>query len=287
MSTTATRVSLCSCSVLGEPALRFGNVRERPHDTVSAMDARHMVDLFVEIAQHVRSTIESVGDWTAAGHRPGQYAIDLDADAVVVERLRSKGLGVMSEESGVTDPDRDVVVVVDPIDGSTNAAAGLPWFATSLCAVDAQGPIAAVVVNQATGVQYNAIRGDGAYRNGVRIRPSTTADLDAALVAVSGLPSSHFGWSQFRCFGAAALDICAVADGTFDAFIDLSIDAHGSWDYLGASLVLAEAGGVIVDWHDRDLVTLDHQSRRTPIAAATPALLAALRKSAATQHDTH
>ena len=49
------------------------------------------------------------------------------------------GVGVLSEESGLHDADRDIVVVVDPLDGSTNAAHGIPWYAVSLCAVDAEG----------------------------------------------------------------------------------------------------------------------------------------------------
>ena len=259
-------------------------LQNSPHDTVSAVDALHMVELFIDIADGVRQAIHRQDDWGLSGQRPGQYTIDLDADAVVVARLRAEGLGVLSEESGVADDDRSIVVVVDPIDGSTNASAGLPWFGTSFCAVDADGPVASLVINQATGTRWHATRGGGAFRDDAAIQPAATAVLSDALVAVSGLPSSHFGWGQFRCYGAAALDICSVADGTFDAFIDLSVDAHGSWDYLGALLVLNEAGGAIVDLHDRDLVALQHEDRRTPIAAANANLLAELRTAAQEQH---
>lgn len=244
-----------------------------------------MVELFVDIAKGVRHAIQQQDDWGLSGLRPGQYTIDLDADAVVVDRLRAAGLGVLSEESGVADTDRPIVVVVDPIDGSTNASAGLPWFGTSFCAVDEIGPLAALVVNQATGTRWHATRGGGAFRDDAPIQPANTSRLADALVTVSGLPRAHFGWNQFRCYGAAALDICSVADGTFDAFIDLSVDAHGSWDYLGALLVLQEAGGSIVDWHDRNLVALGHDDRRTPIAAANATLLAELRAAAHAQHD--
>jgi len=211
-----------------------------------------------------------------SGEREGQYAFDLSADAVAVAMLEAAGLGVMSEESGVTAGTRDVLVVIDPIDGSTNASAGLPWYATSLCAVDAQGPVAALVVNQATGDEWSAIRGTGAFKNGAQISPSGVTAMGEAFITVSGLPSHNFGWRQFRCYGAAALDICAVADGTFDGFADLSVDAHGAWDYLGALLVCREAGGVVVDLHDRELIVRGHDDRRTPIAAATPELLDAL-----------
>ena len=106
--------------------------------------------------------------------------------------------------------------------------------------------------------------------------------LDESIIAVSGLPSHHFGWRQFRAMGASALDICAVARGAFDAFADMSPDAHGVWDYAGAMLVLMEAGGVIVDALGRDLIVLDHDARRTPVAASDPELLATLLRSVST-----
>jgi fructose-1,6-bisphosphatase/inositol monophosphatase family enzyme len=76
--------------------------------------------------------------------------------------------------------------------------------------------------------------------------------------------------------GASALDICAVASGTFDGFVDMSPDAHGVWDYLGAALVVREAGGAVVDAFGRDLTVLDHAARRTPVAASGAGLLGEL-----------
>ncbi len=96
------------------------------------------------------------------------------------------------------------------------------------------------------------------------------------MIAISGLPDHHYGWRQFRAMGASALDICAVASGSFDGFVDMSPDAHGVWDYLGGVLVVEEAGGVVVDAFGRDLVVLEHQARRTPVAATHRPLLAAL-----------
>jgi fructose-1,6-bisphosphatase/inositol monophosphatase family enzyme len=160
-------------------------------------------------------------------------------------------------------------VVLDPLDGSTNASRGIPWFATSLCLVDRDGPAAALVVNQANGVRYWAERGRGAWRDGVPIRPSGCAALADAVVAVSGPPPASAGWAQFRALGAAALDLCLVADGTVDGYVDCVADAHGVWDYLGGALVCAEAGAAMTDALDRDLVVLDHAARRTPVAAAT------------------
>lgn len=240
------------------------------------MEALQILELFREVAAAIHGRIHQDDEWGLSGNRDGQYSFDVSADDIALSMLVDAGFGVLSEESGVTHGDREILIVMDPIDGSTNASAGLPWYGTSLCALDADGPLASLVVNQATGTQWHAIRGQGAFRDGAPIHPSGIEQLSEAFLTVSGLPSRHFGWRQFRCYGAAALDICSVADGTFDAFADLSIDAHGSWDYLGALLVLQEAGGVIVDVKDRDLVARDHSDRRTPIAAATPALLAEL-----------
>ena len=205
------------------------------------------------------------------GERPGQYRIDLVADEAALGVLRAAGVGVLSEESGLEDATNDIVVVLDPVDGSTNASRGIPWYATSLCAVDRDGPRAALVVNLATGTRYQAVRGVGA---------TARRSPDPALVGSHGAPgpagaerlrADHLGWRQYRSLGATALDLCSVADGTVDGSIDWS-DSLGPWDYLGAMLVVHEAGGQMSDGHGRELVVLEHSARRTLVAAGTPEL---------------
>jgi myo-inositol-1(or 4)-monophosphatase len=226
-----------------------------------------------DAADAVRGALASLGEWGETGDVDGQHHSDLAADAAAVAVLDKAGLGVLSEESGLHHPDRDILVVLDPVDGSTNAARGLPWYATSLCALDADGPRAALVVNQATGERFDAHRGGGAHLDGRPISPSGCEDLAAAVVGLSDHPTAHLGWRQFRALGAAALDLCAVACGRLDAYIDCSTDAHGPWDYLGGVLVCEEAGAQVADAAGRSLVVRDHGGRRTPIAAATPRLL--------------
>lgn len=233
-----------------------------------------LLQLLDDAATAVHRAVANLTDWGLAGTRDGQYKCDLAADAAVLEVLHGAPVGILSEESGLADGDRAIVVVVDLIDGSTNAAAGLPWFATSLCAVDGDGPLAAVVVNQATGTRYRAARGDGTTIDGQATAALTAVPLADAFVGLSGLPDHHLGWRQFRALGASALDICAVAAGVLDAFIDCTaVPAHGPWDYLGAMLVCHEAGAVVADRYGEDLVVLDHHARRTPIAASSEALL--------------
>jgi myo-inositol-1(or 4)-monophosphatase len=232
-----------------------------------------LLDVLHDAATAVRRALDDLSDWGVAGTRPGQYHSDLAADDAALAVLARAGLGALSEESGLHRGDQPVVVVLDPVDGSTNASRGLPWYATSLCAVDADGARAAVVVDQASGARFEATRGGGARVDGQPLGPSGCTELGEAVVALSGYPPHWFGWKQFRAFGAVALDLCAVAAGRFDAYVDCSPSAHGAWDYLGGALVCQEAGAVIVDAYDRPLVTVEHAARRTPIAAATPALL--------------
>ena len=238
------------------------------------MDASTVLAVLHDAASAVRVALDGLDDWGLApgGAHGGQYLSDQAADAAALDVLRSAGFGVLSEESGVADGAGSVLVVVDPVDGSTNASRGVPWFATSLCALDDEGALAAVVVNQATGVRFEAVRGGGARSDGVPITPSSATSLDDAIVALSGYPARHLGWRQFRAFGAVALDLCAVAAGVVDAYIDCSVDAHGPWDYLAGMLVCQEAGAVVADRHGRPLVCRLHADRRTPVAAATPAL---------------
>jgi myo-inositol-1(or 4)-monophosphatase len=235
-----------------------------------------LVELLHETALEIRGTLDGLDDWGLAGTVPGQYLSDLAADAAGVRVLDEAGVGVLSEETGLRGGDRDLVVVLDPLDGSTNASRGIPWFATSLCAVDADGPRAALVVDLPHGRTFTAVRGVGASVDGMPLSTSGCTDPAEAVVGISGLPSRPLGWRQFRTLGAAALDLCAVAEGTLDGFVDCSPSAHGVWDYLGGALVCAEAGAVVADALGRDLVVLDHAARRTPVGAATPDLFDAL-----------
>ncbi len=233
-----------------------------------------LLELLRRTADAIAGALGTLDDFGLVPGHSSTYLSDLAADRVALDLLLGEGVGVVSEESGAHALDRDIVVVVDPVDGSTNAARGIPWYATSLCAVDAEGPRAAVVVNLASGARFEALRGRGATVDGEAVRPSACESIDRAMVAVSGYPPQGLGWYQFRALGAAALDLCAVASGTVDAYIDCSPSAHGPWDYMGALLVCREAGVPIGDAAGRELVVLDHSARLTPVAAATPGLFA-------------
>jgi myo-inositol-1(or 4)-monophosphatase len=236
-----------------------------------------------EAADAVAVALGSLADWGPAGTRPGQYRLDLVSDAAALDVLHGAGLRVLSEESGITTGSGgsttagagELLVVLDPVDGSTNASRHLPWYATSLCVLDEAGPRVSLVRNLATGTSFEAVRDRGAWRDGIPIRPSHCECLEYAVVAISGFPRRHPGWAQFRALGAASLDLCAVADGTVDAYLVVGGSGLHSWDYLGALLVCQEAGAVATELSGLDLVARD-DSRRFPAAAATATVLEAL-----------
>jgi len=242
------------------------------------VDGASLISLFDRLTDDVLYALAGLDDWGLSGKKDTQYSHDVVADQAVIQPLLDAGLRVLTEESGLIAANEaaDITVVVDPVDGSTNASHGLPWFATSLCALDADGPLAASVTNLALGDRYEAVRGEGMQarqiREGSRGRPSNVTELSDALLSFSGLPPAHGGWRQFRVYGAAALDMCAVAAGVFDGFVDVD-GAHGVWDYLGAALVCSEAGAAVGEGWGRQLVTLDSNDRRAPIVGATPELL--------------
>lgn len=244
------------------------------------MDDTELLAALGETVTAIKDALATIVDWrpTTGADTHTQYALDVVADGPAVQVLTSAGLGVLSEESGLHHGDRSVIVVIDPVDGSTNASRGVPWFATSLCAVDRDGPRVALVENLATGERFEAVRNGGATRNGEPIRVAAPIDIADALVCLCGVPTERGPWSQGRVMGAAALDLCSVACGRFDAYLDNTAGIHGPWDYLGGMLVLTEAGGVIEEIHDRPLVHLDHAAKRGPLAASNPELLADIRR---------
>jgi myo-inositol-1(or 4)-monophosphatase len=213
--------------------------------------------------------------------RRGQYRLDLVADAAILPMLHAAGLRVLSEESGWTGPDdAEVTVVVDPVDGSTNCARGIPYWAISLCALDADGPWCALVQNGATGACYTAVRGEGALLDQRELTPSETTDIERAVVALSGWPPVPLAWRQFRALGSAALALCDVAAGHLDGYLDGHVDQHAPWDYLGALLVCREAGALIADADGRELLVTDASARRQLVAAGTKELLEHLQRGA-------
>lgn len=251
--------------------------------STAAVTDDELLRLLHEAVDAVVDAFADHDDWGLSGQRDGQYQSDLAADSAAVAVLQAAGIDVLSEESG-GGGGAGLTAVLDPLDGSTNASRPLPWFATSICAIEDGRARTAVVHDHASGVRWDAVDGAGAHIDGVRLPRRDEVALADAVVAINGLPPTNPGWAQFRCYGAAALDLCAVADGRFDAFVDYDIDALGPWDYLGGLLICQEVGVSVRDAFDRPLVVADHDARRTPVAAVGVAFdqLIEARRAAAT-----
>jgi fructose-1,6-bisphosphatase/inositol monophosphatase family enzyme len=240
-----------------------------------------LLELLAATAAAVERAVRRVSgrDRRARTDRAGQYAIDLVADAAALEVLARAPLAVLSEESGWGGhPGAALTVVLDPVDGSTNASRHIPYWATSLCVLDGDGPLVALVVNQATGVATTAARGAGARRDGEPIAPGKVERVGDAVVTLSGRPGEWLPWKQFRALGSAALSLTDVAAGALDGLVDGGA-WHAAWDYLGGLLICREAGAEVVDAAGRELVMTDPDARRQLLAAGTPALLEELRKA--------
>ena len=241
-----------------------------------------MLQVLLAASRAVGQQTLTCGDWGAAGNRPGQYAVDLVADAAALAVLHTAGFSVLSEESGRTEPvgltsgsgpdGGNLLAVLDPIDGSTNAVHGLRPYSTSICVFDADGPWVGLVYDHPNGISYEAIRGKGARRDGRTIATSGCSSLSEAIVAVSGFPDRALGWSQFRAFGAASLELCFVAEGSLDAFARAGGSSLYPWDYLAGLLICQEAGGAFADLGGDDLLVADAVGR-APAAGASGDLL--------------
>lgn len=238
------------------------------------MDAGDVVRVLKLAAEAVAGALASVPPeqrlLRASGHHD-QYAVDLAADGAAVELINSAGLGVLSEESGHLNPERAIQVVLDPIDGSTNCSRNIDPYGPSLCAVDDRGPLAAVVANLAAGTTYTAIRGGGSWRDGIALRAPLRDEV--GLVATGDPVPELEGLAWTRVSGASAHDLCRVADGSFDGYVD-RVNTQSVWDYLGAMLVLTEAGGVVRERSGQPLVDLEAREDRRLIAATSTAQLA-------------
>ena len=183
---------------------------------------------------------------------------DLAAERAVIDVIHKHypDHAIQAEESGVQG-DSDHVWIIDPLDGTTNYLHGFPVFAVSI-GVQVKGRLEhGVVYDPMREELFTASRGEGAKLDDRKIRVSGNRDLERALVG-TGFPYrqadselepylSMMGkiirhTSGVRRPGAAALDLCYVACGRFDAFWETGLQA---WDLAAGTLIIREAGGIV------------------------------------------
>jgi myo-inositol-1(or 4)-monophosphatase len=189
--------------------------------------------------------------------------VDLAAEKAIIETLLEHELSftLVSEESGIKEfgeNPKDCYVTVDPIDGTTNLVRGLPFYCSSI-AVSSAATLSAVyaasVADLFHDVTYMAVEGEGAFRNGERIKTSSITSLDEAVVGLDlntykakavapQLSDVIQETKHIRHFGANALELCYVADGLTDAFIDIRGKLRTT-DVAAGFFIIKEAGGIV------------------------------------------
>lgn len=183
---------------------------------------------------------------------------DKEAEASVLSfiALHFPAHGVIAEESGRNHDDREWRWVVDPLDGTTNFAMGLPPFCVSISLERNKEAVLGVVYAPCLGECFYAVKGAGAWLNGTPIRCSCKSELSKAVVA-TGMPYDRndnpdnnlaeicrmaLQVRGIRRMGSAAIDLCYTAAGFFDAYWELNLNR---WDVSAGQLIAQEAGAVI------------------------------------------
>ncbi len=188
--------------------------------------------------------------------------MDLKSEEWILSSLKKAfpSHGYCSEEKGGVCPtQKEIVWIIDPLDGTVNFAHEIPIFSVSIAACKNAQPFLGVVYQPMTNELFVAEKNKGAFLNGKKLFVSKTKTLSKAFLATGFpyklkenpdqcidrfLPVLKEGL-PFRRLGSAALDLCYVAAGRFDGFWETNLQA---WDIAAGLLLVEEAGGKVSDW---------------------------------------
>ena len=181
--------------------------------------------------------------------------VDRESEASISRILseRRPGDGLLGEEGTTRPSSTGVRWVVDPLDGPTNYLFGIPQFAVSIAAEMDDRPVVGVVIDPSRRELWAALAGHGSFLNGRRLAvPDGRSTLDRALCATGfGYRAERRRWQaevaahvipavrDIRRFGSAALDLCWMGGGRYDAYFEWGLNP---WDLSAGSLVASEAG---------------------------------------------
>ena len=184
--------------------------------------------------------------------------IDRASDDLIVGYLHQEypDHAILAEESGESGQASEYRWVIDPLDGTTNYAQGLPIFAVSIALEYRKEPVLGIVYEPVTDEMFTAIRGQGAYLNGKRLHIGGKTELIECVLAtgfpydIATHPVNNVDYfirmapkaRAIRRMGAAAYDLACVASGSFDGFWEMALSP---WDAAAATLLVTEAGGVV------------------------------------------
>lgn len=203
------------------------------------------------------------------------------------------GHAIIGEEGTVGDPGAENAWYVDPLDGTTNYAHGLPFFCVSVALRSGGTTVAGAVYDPLHGHLFSASLGQGAFRNGVPLAVSPATRLDRSLVVAQAQSVDDGEIRAYaalvdrlmrvaagvRSLGSPALSLCAIAAGQLEAYCEYSMDP---WDILAGQLILREAGGTVTGFDGTPCETADrfdvvatngriHDELITALTGLTPA----------------
>jgi myo-inositol-1(or 4)-monophosphatase len=250
----------------------------------------HQVRSYVHSERFDRSKIYS----ESSGHITMQF--DRDAEDILIQGLVESGVGfeILTEERPLlsTAPTPTYRIVIDPIDGSTNVKRGILTAAVALAVLPIDAPILPEYVQWAlvgelfSGTIYQAQRGYGAFCNGQQCKVSQARHIQQCVVGLNldgrerntlqALLLQEPPLGQVRRSGSSAMDIAYVANGAYDAYIDVGDILTGE-SFLASLSIVVEAGGVASDHHGKALRPVPNLSEGfSLIVAGTPELHSAL-----------
>jgi myo-inositol-1(or 4)-monophosphatase len=239
----------------------------RPARPVSPALVSHALEVAGRLANDATDVITATagrGARPTAKESPFDWVTDTDR---TLERHTRRvltaefpGIPVVGEEFGadVGAGEAEYRWVVDPVDGTANYVAGMPWCAYSLALMDADGPVVGVVADPYRAQIYAAARGRGARANGSPVQLPARTELAGAIVCTELVGGGPWpGMAEFmsraakahtgvRILGSAALAVTGVALGHASAAV---LHSFHEWDVAGGVALALEAGAVVLDRH--------------------------------------
>jgi myo-inositol-1(or 4)-monophosphatase len=247
------------------------------------MNAAELERICVSAAQAGAKLLRELYDKPREVTLKGRIDLVTDADRAAEEKIlrllreRAPGAAVLAEESGESGKG-DLRFIVDPLDGTTNYAHGIPLFTCTVAAEVSGELVAGCTVDPMRAETFRAHRGGGAFVGARKLAVSATAKLDEAVVC-TGFPYGHreqlpkmvSAFGRFtelargtRRLGSAAMDLAYVAAGRLDLFWEQGLRP---WDIAAGIVLVREAGGVVTRFDGSALDLPDGE-----ILACTPDL---------------
>jgi myo-inositol-1(or 4)-monophosphatase len=212
-----------------------------------------------------RANFSAQNDVELKGHSNFVTYVDKNSERQLVLKLGNllPGSGFIAEEGTSNSKGEIYNWVIDPLDGTTNFIHGLPPYSISVALMQNSEVILGIVYEISHGEMFHSIKGGGAFLNGSPIKVSTLYEHQQALIA-TGFPYYDFNkmenyllclkeimetTSGLRRLGSAAIDLCYVACGKFEAFWEYGLNP---WDVAAGAFIVQQAGGKVSDFAGRN-----------------------------------